>query len=144
MKIVWPDLNSEEISFSDIFSRSDKTLLYFYPKDDTPGCTIEAIDFSQNMDFFLSKWIQIVWVSKDNEKSHCKFIIKQNLKVHLISDEELELHKKFDTRQEKSMYGKKYFGTVRSTFLLNSKWDILQSWKNVNAKWHVEEVMGSL
>ncbi len=128
----------------DILSLSEKTLLYFYPKDNTSGCTLEAHDFSQFLKKFQDLWINIVWVSKDGATSHKKFIKDQNLSINLISDTGLFLHKEFWVIGEKKIYGKTYIGTIRSTFLLDSDWNILKEWRNVKAKWHGEKVLGEV
>ncbi|MEI6773290.1 MAG: peroxiredoxin [bacterium] len=83
-----------------------QTIVYFYPKDDTPGCTIEAKDFNIHKEVFNKNDIGIVGISKDSEASHCKFIEKHHLSIDLIADEDLSLHKKFGARGEKNMYGK--------------------------------------
>lgn len=121
-----------------------QTIVYFYPRDNTPGCTIQAHDFSINKELFNKNWIGIVGVSKDSEESHCKFIEKQNLTIDLISDEDLILHKQFSVRWEKNMYGKKTMWVIRSTFLLDQNWKVLKEWKNVKANGHVEKVIREL
>lgn len=122
----------------------NQTIVYFYPKDNTPGCTIEAHDFSKNKELFNKSWIWIIWVSKDSEKSHCNFVEKQNLTIDLISDEDLSLHKQFDVRWEKNMYGKIVQWVIRSTFLLDGTWKILKEWRNVRAAGHVGKLIEDL
>lgn len=95
-----------QTTLSDLFKKTKQTILYFYPKDNTPGCTLEARDFSLHLKTFLEKGIQVIGVSKDSEKSHCGFIEKQELTIPLISDPDLILHKQFGTRGEKNNYGK--------------------------------------
>jgi peroxiredoxin Q/BCP len=121
-----------------------QTIVYFYPKDNTPGCTIEAHDFSKHKELFNKNSIWVVWVSKDSESSHQKFIEKQCLTIDLISDEDLNLHKQFDVRWEKNMYGKIVHWTIRSTFLLDHSWKILKEWRNVKAAGHVEKIINEL
>lgn len=121
-----------------------QTIVYFYPKDNTPGCTVEAHDFSMYKYLFNKNRIGIVGISKDSEKSHCNFIEKQNLTIDLISDEDLSLHKQFDVRWEKNMYGKIVHWTIRSTFLLDGSWKILKEWRNVKAAGHVSKVIEEL
>ena len=116
-------------------------IIYFYPKDDTPGCTIEAIDFSSNIDFFNTNDITIIGISKDTIEKHEKFKSKHNLKVLLGSDVSGEVCEKFGVWVEKSMYGKKYMGIERSTFLINSDNTIYKDWRKVKVKGHVEEVI---
>ena len=118
------------------------TLLYFYPKDSTPGCTLEAQDFTRLKGQFSEIDIEIVGVSKDSETSHQKFVSGCNLWIRLIADESKELHEKFGVIGEKNNYGKISIGVIRSTFLLDSKTgDIIKEWRNVRAKWHAEKVL---
>jgi thioredoxin-dependent peroxiredoxin len=124
-----------------ILSKSKRTLLYFYPKDDTPGCTLEAQDFTRLKWEFEGLWIEIIWVSKDSESSHAKFCDKYSLGIKLISDESGELHEKFGVMGEKNMYGKKISWVIRSTFLLDGEWKILREWRNVKATGHAEKVL---
>ena len=121
-----------------------QTIVYFYPKDNTPGCTVEAHDFSVNKKLFNQNWIWIVWISKDSEKSHCNFIEKQNLTIDLITDEDLTLQKQFGAWWEKNMYGKIVQWTIRSTFLLDKNWNILKEWRNVKATGHVKKIIEEL
>jgi thioredoxin-dependent peroxiredoxin len=100
--------------------KSPRTLLYFYPKDDTPGCTLEATDFTRLKHDFEALGIQIIGVSKDSDESHAKFCDKYDLGITLISDESGELHEQFGVIGEKKNYGKVYIGVIRSTFLLDS------------------------
>lgn len=120
---------------------SPKTLLYFYPKDNTPGCTLEAQDFTRLKAEFEVLGIQIIGVSKDSESSHAKFRDSCNLGIELISDETGELHEQFGVIGEKKNYGKVYIGVIRSTFLLNTAWKILREWRNVKATGHAEKVL---
>jgi len=118
-----------------------KTIVYFYPKDNTPGCTLEAHDFSTYQKEFADKDIGIVGISKDSEESHKRFKEKQEIHIDLISDPTLELHKEFGVRGKKNMYGKIIEWTIRSTFLVNQKGEILKEWRNVKAKGHVEKIL---
>ena len=121
-----------------------QTIVYFYPKDNTPWCTIEAHDFSTYKNVFNKNWIGIVWVSKDSETSHTHFIEKQCLTIDLLSDEDLSLHKQFWVWGEKNMYGKIVHGTIRSTFLLDQHWTILKERRNVKAAGHVQKLLDEL
>lgn len=121
-----------------------QTIVYFYPKDNTPGCTIEAHDFSTHKKDFEKHNIGIVGISKDSPASHAKFIEKQCLTIDLISDESLALHKQFWARGEKNMYGKIVEGTIRSTFLVDQKGEIIKARKNVKAAGHVDKIMKEL
>lgn len=132
---------TSQTTLSDLLKRSKQTILYFYPRDNTPGCTLEARDFSFHLKTFLEKGIQVIWVSKDSEKSHCKFIEKQELAIPLISDPDLILHKQFGARGEKNNYGKISQWTIRSTFLLDQSGAILKERRNVKATGHVEKIM---
>ena len=116
-------------------------IIYFYPKDDTPGCTKEAIEFSENSDFFVEHNITIIGISRDTVEKHDKFIIKHNLKLILGSDTSGVICEKFGVWVEKSMYGKKYMGIVRSTFLISNNNTIQKIWHKVRVKGHVHEVI---
>lgn len=142
--LVSPDQSITEISLEDLLKQSSKTLLYFYPKDNTPGCTLEAIDFSQRIEEFAALWVQIVWVSKDSADSHCGFIANHGLKPFYLSDPEMILHKQFGAYGEKNNYGKIVTGVIRSTFLLDQQGEILQERKNVRATWHAERILKEL
>ncbi len=130
-----------ETTLEQLLQEKEYTLLYFYPKDNTPWCTREAQDFAQHKDFFETSGIQIIGVSKDSLSSHCNFIEKQELNFWLISDSELVLHKEYGAWWEKNNYGKIVQGVIRSTFLLNKEWKILKERKNVKATWHVERLI---
>lgn len=134
--------NGEEGEFSmgELLSFGKKTILYFYPKDNTAGCTIENQDFSDRIEDFARLWIVVVWVSKDSIDSHQKFIGNYDLKVDLISDSDLQLHKELGAYGEKTIFWKKKEWVIRSTFLLDREWNIQKEWKNVDAKGHVEKV----
>jgi len=118
-------------------------IIYFYPKDDTPGCTKEAIEFSYNSDFFSKNSITIIGISKDTVDKHEKFILKHNLKVILGSDITGDICEKFGVWVEKSMYGKKYMGIERSTFLISKNNSISKIWRKVKVKGHVDEVISA-
>ncbi len=129
-----------QVSFEDLLSESSYTLLYFYPKNDTPWCTREAQDFTRLAKDFANKDIQIIGVSKDKAESHCKFIEKYALAPRYIADPDLELHAKFSTRWEKNNYGKIVMGVIRSTFLIDSAWDIVHERRSIRATGHAERV----
>ena len=116
-------------------------VLYFYPKDNTPGCTQEGIDFSNNYRKFKNLNTEIIGISKDDIKSHENFKKKYKYKFDLISDEEEKICKMFDVIKEKNMYGKKYMGIERSTFIIDKKGKLLKEWRKVKVKGHVEEVL---
>ena len=116
-------------------------VLYFYPKDNTPGCTQEGIDFSNNYRKFKNLNTEIIGISKDDIKSHENFKKKYKYKFDLISDEDEKICKMFDVIKEKNMYGKKYMGIERSTFLIDKKGKLVKEWRKVKVKGHVEEVL---
>ena len=119
-------------------------ILYFYPKDDTPGCTKEAIEFSEKFDAFNEHKTIILGVSRDSIKKHDKFICKYDLRNHLISDEDGSLCEAFGTWVEKKMYGKSYMGIERATFLINPKGEIAHIWRRVKVPGHVEDVLATI
>lgn len=120
-----------------------RVVLYFYPKDNTPGCTQEACDFRDNFNRLIN-YAVVVGVSPDSIKSHLKFKEKQNLNFILLSDPEHILSEKFAVWKEKSMYGKKYMGIERSTFILDEKGNIVKEWRKVKVKGHVDEILNFL
>lgn len=124
--------------------QSNWLVLYFYPKDDTPGCTVEAKDFSQYSPQFDAKKAKILGVSPDSEKSHCKFIHKHDLSIQLLSDPEHQLCEAYGVWQLKKFMGKEYMGVVRSTFLIAPDGNLAHTWSNVRTKGHVEKVLSKL
>ena len=116
-------------------------VLYFYPKDDTPGCTKEAIAFTDHLAAFDVAGAVIVGVSKDPVAKHDKFITKHALKVALVSDEESDVCERYGVWVEKNMYGKKYMGIERATFLIDGSGKIAQVWRKVKVPGHVEAVL---
>jgi peroxiredoxin Q/BCP len=116
-------------------------ILYFYPRDLTPGCTTESNEFNNNLNKIKKLGWNVVGVSRDTLKSHEKFIDKYSFKFPLISDEGEKVCKMFDVIKEKSLYGRKYMGIDRSTFLINREMEVLNIWRNVKVKGHVEEVI---
>ena len=119
-------------------------VLYFYPKDNTPGCTTEACEFSANYDQFIKNDTVIIGVSPDSVKSHAGFIAKQNLKHILLSDEDKEISKLYGVWQVKKNYGKEYLGIVRSTFVIGKDGKIAKIYKSVKAKDHAAKVLADL
>ncbi len=111
------DQNGNAVSLADFKGKT--VILYFYPKDDTPGCTAEACSFRDNYQSLLSKGFQVIGVSTDDEKSHKKFETKYSLPFPLIADEDKSIVEAYGVWAEKNMYGKKYMGTVRTTFIIN-------------------------
>ena len=131
--------NSKITNLYDLLDK--KLILYFYPKDMTPGCTTESIEFNNNLSKIKKLSAQVVGVSRDKITSHEKFIDKYNFKFPLISDPEEKLCKSFDVIKEKSLYGRKYMGVDRSTFIINIDGKVLHAWRGVKVKGHVEEVL---
>lgn len=129
----------EEISLADL--KGKNVVLYFYPKDNTPGCTIEAQDFNNKLAEFNKLDTIILGVSKDSAKSHSNFIAKYNLEFDLLVDSESELCNQYGIIKEKSMFGKKYMGIDRSTFLIDKMGKIAKIWRSVKVKGHVDEVI---
>ncbi|MCJ7702255.1 MAG: peroxiredoxin [Anaerolineales bacterium] len=127
-----PDQQDKEVSLGDF---SGKWLvLYFYPKDDTPGCTKEACDFTDGLSDFSTLDAEVVGVSIDDTESHRKFIAKYNLGINLLSDPEKVVHKAYGAWGIKKNYGKEYEGTIRSTFIISPEGKIAASWRNVSVR----------
>ena len=120
---------------------NDLLIIYFYPKADTPGCTKESCEFQTNLKKFNNLKTQIVGISKDSVAKQKKFAQKFNLKFNLLSDESTDICEKFGVWVEKSMYGKKYYGIERSTFVIGKYKKILKAWRKVKVNNHVDEVM---
>ncbi len=116
-------------------------VLYFYPKDDTSGCTQEAKDFTGLAKEFAKAGVEVVGVSPDSAASHAKFRKKHDLSVHLAADEEKEASNAYGVWVEKSMYGKTYMGVERATFLIDKKGKIARVWRKVKVAGHAEDVM---
>lgn len=114
--------------------KGKKVVLYFYPKDDTPGCTAEACDFRDNYQALQAQGIEVLGVSVDDEKSHQKFITKHNLPFTLLADTDKHIVEAYGVWGEKNMYGKKYMGTNRATFVINEEGNIAQIIKKVDTK----------
>ena len=119
-------------------------VLYFYPRDNTPGCTSESQDFKDKYKIFKKKKTEIFGISKDTLKSHENFKSKFNFPFELISDPEEIICNMFDVIKEKSMYGKKYMGIERSTFLINFEGKLVKEWRKVKVKGHAEDVLASI
>ena len=137
-----PSTEGKNISLSDL--RGKKVVLYFYPKDDTPGCTKESCSFSDNLAKVRSKGAVIYGVSADSIKSHHKFIDKYKLTFPLLSDETKEMINAYGVWGEKSFMGKKYMGIIRTTFILDEKGNITHIFSPVKVDGHTEEVLAAL
>jgi peroxiredoxin Q/BCP len=127
----------------DLASPGAPLVLYFYPKDDTSGCTREAQDFTVLASDFRSAGIKIIGVSRDPMKSHEKFIGKYGLAVPLVSDEDGRISDAFGTWVQKSMYGRKYMGMERATYLIGADGRVLKAWRKVKVPGHADEVLKS-
>jgi peroxiredoxin Q/BCP len=130
------------LSLGDLAGKS--VVLYFYPKDDTAGCTKEAIGFSEQIKAFRDHGAEVIGVSKDPVKNHDKFIKKHDLSVRLISDAEGSLCEIYGVWVEKSMYGRKHMGIERSTFLIDAKGTVQKVWRKVRVPGHVEDVLAAV
>ena len=119
-------------------------VIYFYPKDDTPGCTIETNDFNKLLSKFKKLECEIYGISKDNIKSHDKFRDKYKIKFNLLADEEIKVLKKYKVWGKKKFMGREFMGTNRSTFLIDKKGKIIKIWQNVKVKDHAKEVLNTL
>jgi peroxiredoxin Q/BCP len=139
---VLPANNNTEISLRDY--KKQFLVLYFYPKDSTPGCTKEAIDFSENIEEFTKLKAAVVGISKDTPSKHDKFIEKNALKVSLASDLDGKVIENYGAWIEKNMYGKKYMGIERLTVLIGPENKILQIWRKVRVKDHANNVLKEL
>lgn len=131
--------NGEKASLRDLLGKP--VVLYFYPKDDTPGCTKEACEFRDHNEELEKLGVQVVGVSADSVKSHAQFTEKYQLSFPLWSDPEKKLIQAFGVLVEKSMFGKKYMGIARSTFILDENGKIIQVWSKVDPKEHAQEVL---
>ncbi|MBR2222111.1 MAG: thioredoxin-dependent thiol peroxidase [Campylobacter sp.] len=136
--------NSDGVSISLRDFRGKNVVLYFYPKDNTPGCTTEACEFSANYDEFIANDTVIVGVSPDSVKSHSGFIIKQNLKHILLSDINKDVAKAYGVWQVRKNYGKEYLGIVRTTFVIDKEGKIAKVYKSVKAAGHAARVLADL
>ena len=145
MKVVsftLPSTNNVNFSLKD--SLGKYVVLYFYPKDDTPGCTIETNDFNKLFYQFKKLECEIYGISKDNIKSHDKFRDKYKIKFDLLSDEELKVLKKYKVWGKKKFMGREFMGIIRTTYLIDKKGKIIKIWENVKVKDHAKEVLETL
>ena len=137
-----PSSNNEEFELKK--NKNNFLIIYFYPRDNTPGCTNEAKDFSKLYKEFKKLNCEIFGISKDSIESHKKFISKFKIPFQLLSDEKIVALKKYRAWGEKSMYGKKIMGIKRTTVLINPKGKIIKIWNNVKVKDHAKEVLNCL
>ena len=125
----------------DLAAPGQPLVLYFYPKDDTSGCTLEAQNFTRLAPEFRKAGVKVIGVSRDPMKKHEKFIDKYGLAVPLVSDEDGKISEAFGTWVEKSMYGRKYMGMERATYLIGADGKVLKAWRKVKVPNHAEEVL---
>ena len=136
------DKDGKEVSLSDFLGK--KVVLYFYPRDNTPGCTKQACGFRDNYDKYKDNDIVVIGISKDSEKSHSNFINKHDLPFILLSDPELKAIQSYDVWKEKNMYGKKSMGVVRTTYIINEQGNIEKVYGKVKAATNAEDVLMDL
>ena len=137
-----PSTNKKKFVLKDNLGKN--VVIYFYPKDDTPGCTLETNDFNKLLPKFKKLNCEVYGISKDSLKSHNKFKDKYKIKFDLLADEELKVLKKYKVWKKKKFMGKEFMGVVRTTYLLDKKGKILKIWNNVKAKDHAIEVLETL
>ena len=137
-----PSTSKKNFSLKD--SLGKYVVLYFYPKDNTPGCTIETNDFNKLHSTFKKLGCEVYGISKDNLESHDKFRDKYKIKFDLLADEELKLLKKYKVWGKKKFMGREFMGTIRSTYLIDKKGKILKIWNNVKVKDHAKDVLETL
>ena len=134
-----PATGGKDLSLDDF--KGTNLVIYFYPKDNTPGCTLEGQNFRDHYEAFQQSGTAILGVSRDSVRTHENFKAKQGFPFDLLSDADETLCKQFDVIHEKNMYGRKVMGVVRSTFLLDKKGILRKEWRKVRVKGHVEEVL---
>jgi len=139
---ILPSTNKKNYSLKDSIGKY--VVIYFYPKDDTPGCTIETNDFNKLLSKFKKLDCDILGISKDNLKSHDKFREKYKIKFDLLADEEIKVLKKYKVWGKKKFMGREFMGVIRTTFLIDKKGKILKVWNNVKVKDHAKDVLKTL
>jgi peroxiredoxin Q/BCP len=137
-----PDESGKETCLDDL--KGNFAVVYFYPKDMTSGCTKEAHDFTEQLDSFSSVNVPVMGISPDSQERHRKFIEKNDLRIKLLSDEEHEVLERYGVWQKKKMYGKEYWGVVRTTFILDPEGRVAAAWHKVKVKGHVDAVVEKL
>ncbi|HMG92043.1 MAG TPA: thioredoxin-dependent thiol peroxidase [Chryseolinea sp.] len=133
------DQDGKPVQLSEM--KGKKVVLYFYPKDMTPGCTVEACNLRDNYKLLMKQGYEVLGISTDNEKTHQKFIVKEKLPFRLLSDTDKKVHDLYGTWIEKSMYGRKYMGTARNTFIIDSNGIIEDIIEKVDTKNHTDQIL---
>ncbi|MEL6921667.1 MAG: thioredoxin-dependent thiol peroxidase [Pseudomonadota bacterium] len=137
-----PDAEGTDVTLSAL--QGGPVVLYFYPRDDTPGCTKESIAFSEHLSAFEAAGAKVFGISKDSVASHAKFATKRELTVGLLSDENGTVCEDYGVWKEKNMYGKKYMGIERTTYLIDAKGDVAMVWPKVKVPGHAEAVLAAV
>ena len=137
-----PDMNGNEECLQDL--RGRHVVVYFYPKDNTSGCTKEARDFTEQLPRFEEVSVPVIGISPDSPASHKKFVEKHSLKIILLSDEAHEVLERYNVWQRKNMYGKESWGVVRTTFIIDPEGKVVADWHKVKVNGHVDEVLARL
>ena len=137
-----PSTSKKDYSLKDSIGKY--VIIYFYPKDDTPGCTIETNDFNKLLPKFKKLNCEVLGVSKDSLKSHEKFREKYKIKFNLLADEEIKVLKKYKVWGKKKFMGREFMGIIRTTYLIDKKGKIIKVWDNVKVKNHAKEVLETL
>ncbi|MBC5786479.1 MULTISPECIES: thioredoxin-dependent thiol peroxidase [Clostridiaceae] len=141
-EIVLPDQNGIEVKLSDFLGK--KVVVYFYPKDNTPGCSKQAVAFAEQFEEYRKRDIVLIGISKDSQKSHVRFIEKYQLPFILLSDPDLKAIQDYDVWQEKKLYGKVSMGVVRTTYLIDEQGMIQQVWNKVKPDQNATEILSYL
>lgn len=141
---VFKGLNQDEKEISLADFNGKKVILYFYPKDNTPGCTAESCNLSENYDSLTSKGFEVIGVSPDGIASHQRFIAKHNLRFNLIADTEKEILQQYDAWGMKKLYGKEYMGVLRKTFIIDEDGVIIKIFDKVKTKDHTNQILEEL
>ena len=142
LNFTLPSTSNENYNLKD--STGKYVVIYFYPKDDTPGCTIETNDFNKLLPKFKKLGCDVFGISKDSLKSHNKFREKYKIKFDLLADEEIKVLKKYKVWGKKKFMGREFMGIIRTTFLIDKKGKIIKIWNNVKVKDHAKEVLETL